>query len=129
MKFTEKDIFVVLHHRSNNEDRAKLEHCKLRTDIATEYLASESSKESWRGAFEFYSTRPRERNWSILDDLDYLERKGLFKIGKYDILLSILGHAEVKGIDEIKKRVKNINSILATGNSSNGMFTKYVFSI
>lgn len=66
---------------------------------------------SWKMQFRIFCDLPTQQNCSVLENVFYLENKGLLDVGKYDVLQKIFSEdfEALSEIERVSKIIKNID--------------------
>lgn len=96
----------------------------------TGYVGEDKTSEmyrKWKLYFKKYRDSPADKDNSIQDDVSFLEKKGLLRVGKYDVIEDIFNHVDTKAVFEIKLASQMIDNITLAEIQSEGMFMLVFF--
>lgn len=79
----------------------------------------------WKMQFRNFCDLPTQQNGSVLENVFYLEDKGLLDIGKYDVLQKIFSE-DIEALSEIERVSKMIENIDPSTLRSTGMLTDLI---
>lgn len=100
-------------------------HDSLLAKLMTGYVGEDKTLEmyrKWKLYFKKYCDSSTKKDYSIQDDFNFLEKRGLFRIGQYDVLEDIFNHVDTKAVFEIKLASQMINNITLAQIQNKGMF-------
>lgn len=89
-------------------------HDSLLAKLMTGYVGEDKTSEmyrKWKLYFKKYCDSSTKKDYSIQDDFNFLEKRGLLRIGQYDVLEDIFNHVDTKAVFEIKLASQMINNI------------------
>lgn len=75
--------------------------------------------------FRNFCDLPTQQNGSVLENVFYLEDKGLLDIGKYDVLQKIFSE-DIEALSEIERVSKMIENIDPSTIRSTGMYIDFI---
>lgn len=75
--------------------------------------------------FRIFCDLPTQQNCSVLENVFYLENKGLLDVGKYDVLQKIFSE-DFEALSEIERVSKIIKNIDPSTIRSTGMYIDFI---
>lgn len=104
-------LFSKRNNSTADNDFTKKElHRQLLALLKNGYLKKKSDITNWREQFTEHCGDPDIVEGDIDGHFDYLEKNGIIKLGKYDVLRKIFKTFNVIAVDHIDKTLVRINS-------------------
>lgn len=104
-------LFSKRNNSTADNDFTKKElHRQLLALLKNGYLKKKSDITNWREQFTEHCGDPDIVEGDIDGHFDYLEKNGIIKLGKYDVLRKIFKTFNVIAVDQIDKTLVRINS-------------------